>query len=263
MPTSIEQEVTLKGSGTQARVADLQSRLAVMVAHPWGPLGGNLHNPVVVAAVLYFQRLGITTIRFDFCGSQIGRGYRQVEQVEQIAASLLAGDFSKDPMHTSGGTSQRPTHLLLVGYSYGALITASATANIPACIGSVSMAPPFGVQHWLLMFHSNYHLQQAVKRENLPRLCVIGNQDNFTSEKLFLEIVQTKFPDATTGALVKGADHFFAHREKDLCDVVGEWLLTVFPQCQGDLRRLRDVEFGLDTAGESAVGATDAVQERR
>jgi len=241
MPTLVETKFRLPMSGTAAVVADLQSRLAVVVSHPWGPLGGNLHNPVVVAAVLFFQRLEITTVRFDFCGGQIGRGSRQVQQVEEVCESLLAGKFSKDQ-------ALRPTHILLTGYSYGALITASATANIPACVGCVSIAPPFGVQHWLLMFQANYHLEQATKRKSLPRLLVIGDNDNFSSESLFKNIVETRFPpETTTGAVVKGADHFFAHREKDVMDVIGEWLLTAFPQCQGDLRRLKDIQFGLET----------------
>jgi alpha/beta superfamily hydrolase len=244
MPTKMEKSFRLTVSATSALVADRQSRLAVVVSHPWGPLGGNLHNPVVVAAVLYFQRLGITTVRFDFCGSQIGRGYRQVQQVEEVVESLLKGDFSKDKALV-------PTHILLAGYSYGALIIASASASIPACVGCVLIAPPFGVQHWLLMFHSNYHLEQATKRKSLPRLCILGDHDNFTSESQFLDIVETRFPAETTvGAVVKDADHFFARREKDVMDVIGEWLLSTFPQCQGDLRKLRDLEFGLVTDTE-------------
>jgi alpha/beta superfamily hydrolase len=242
----MEKSFRLAVSGTNAVVADRQSRLAVIVSHPWGPLGGNLHNPVVVAAVLYFQRLEITTVRFDFCGSQIGRGYRQVQQVEEVADSLLKGDFS-------GDKALVPTHILLAGYSYGALITASASASIPACVGCVLIAPPFGVQHWLLMFHSNYHLEQAAKRKSLPRLCILGDHDNFTSESQFLDIVETRFPAETTvGAVVKDADHFFNRRAKDVMDVIGEWLLSTFPQCRGDLRKLRDLEFGLATGTEKS-----------
>jgi alpha/beta superfamily hydrolase len=248
MPTSAEKEFRLKVSETKALVADLESRVAVIVAHPWGPLGGNLHNPLVVAAVLYFQRLGITTVRFDFCGSGISRGYREVQQVQEVADSLLKGDFSKNK-------TLAPTHILLAGYSYGSLITASASASIPACVGCISIAPPFGVQHWLLMFNSDYHIEQATKRQSLPRLCIIGDNDNFTSESLFSDIVETRFPaETTTGAVVKGADHFFARREKDVMDVIGEWLLCTFPQCRGDLRKLRKLGFGLVADAEQSGG---------
>jgi len=236
MPSPVEKAVTLQPSGCDALVADCQSRLAVILTHPWGPLGGNMHNNVVSAAALYFQRLNITTIRFDFCGMQLGRGHAQVQQVQDVAAQLLVGEFS------SVDSSQRPTHILLVGYSYGALISSSASANIPECIGVVSIAPPFAVQHWLLMFNSDHHLKQAAIRENLPRLFLIGSEDDFTSEARFKAVLEERFPN-DTGAMLKDANHFFARREKDVMDVIGEWLLKTFQQCQGDLRSLRAVDF--------------------
>ena len=77
MPSRDERPVTLPESGSPANLADFGSSLAVIVTHPWGPLGGNMNNNVVLALVFWFQRLRITTLRFDFCGSQIGRGHQQ------------------------------------------------------------------------------------------------------------------------------------------------------------------------------------------
>lgn len=239
MPSPVERAVTLQPSGCDALVADCQSRLAVILTHPWGPLGGNLHNNVVSAAALYFQRLQITTVRFDFCGSQLGRGHAQVRQVQDVAAQLLAGEFSSS---SAAAQEQKPTHILLVGYSYGALISSSASASIPECVGVVSIAPPFAVQHWLLLFNADHHLKQAAVRENLPRLFLMGSEDNFTSEACFKDVIEERFPN-DTGAMLKDANHFFARREKDVMDVIGEWLLKTFPRCQGDLRSLRAVEF--------------------
>lgn len=240
MPSRYEKKVRLSSGSSDALVADRQSRLAVIVTHPWGLLGGNMHNNVVTAAVLYFQSLGITTVRFDFCGSGVGRGYAQVEQVQEVAQGLLTGKFIVGEV--------RPLQILLVGYSYGSLITGSASADIPETIGIVSIAPPFAVQHWLLMFNSSYHLKRASEREDLPRLLVLGSEDNFTTEKAFKDIVENRFPpESTTGAVIKGADHFFGHRERDLMDVIGQWLLSTFPQCQGDLKKLRNIEFGIES----------------
>jgi len=80
MPSRLEEEIRLGrdesvSHPTTAFVADTGSKLAVVVTHPWGVLGGDCHNNVVVAATLFFQKLGITTVRFDFCGTQLGRGY--------------------------------------------------------------------------------------------------------------------------------------------------------------------------------------------
>jgi len=244
MPFRGEQTVTVAGAAAaEALVADHASRLAVILTHPWGPLGGNLHNNVVAAAALYFQNLQITTLRFNFSSNSLSRGHAQVQQVQDIAAQLLAGEFVRTSNNSSSNNNgTKPTHILLVGYSYGSLISLSASANIPQCVGVVSIAPPFGVQHWLLLFNANFHLQQAAAREDLPRLFLIGTRDNFTSEARFKTVLEERFPN-DTGAVLKDADHFFARREKDVMDVIGEWLLKTFPSCEGDLRALRDVEF--------------------
>ena len=238
MPSQVERTVVVPESNFHAQVADLNSRVAVIVTHPWGPLGGNMHNNVVVATVLYFQNLGITTLRFDFQGSQIGRGYSQVTQVQEAAQFLLDGKHLLDQP-----SSSPPSYILLVGYSYGSLITASASASIPNCIGYISIAPPISVQHWLLCFNGTYHMDRARQRTRLPRLFVIGSRDNFTSEEKFLETVASLPKDTTTGAVLKGADHFFRRREKDLMSVVGQWLVSTYPACGGDASKLKDIEF--------------------
>lgn len=239
MPSRDEKTVTLPVSGSKAQLADFKSPLAVIVTHPWGPFGGNMNNNVVLGVVFWFQRLKVTTLRFDFCGSQIGRGHRQgefvnskqskydpfchnltpllklVEQVKEAAEFLLQGRHGDH-------REEAPTRLLLVGYSYGSLISASASASIPQVIGVASIAPPLGVRHWLYLFNGNYHLEQARKRPSMPQLLIIGDEDNFTSEDDFMDVVQQMHQETTTGAVLKGADHFFRGREKDLMDILGE-----------------------------------------
>jgi hypothetical protein len=57
-------------------------------------------------------------------------------------------------------------------------------------------------------------------------------------------MLEEDFPQpSTTGAILKNADHFFDRREKDLMAIVGQWLVTAFPACRGDLRRFGFVEF--------------------
>jgi len=198
-----------------------------------------MHNNVVVAAILYFQTLRITTLRFDFVGSQIGRGYSQVSQVQEAAQFLLDGKHLQD----SCSGNKPPSYILLVGYSYGSLITASASATIPKCIGYISVAPPVSVQHWLLCFNGNYHSTQAHKRTALPRLLILGSRDNFTTEQAFRDLVASFDKDTTTGAVLKGADHFFRHREKDLMSIIGQWLVNTYTACNGDPTKLAKLEF--------------------
>lgn len=233
-----EQPFVLPGSGCKALVADCQSNLCVVVTHPWGPLGGSSHNNVVVAICCWFQRLNITTMRFDFAGSQIGRGDAQVGQICEAVNFLLTGQhwLSSKPSSSTAGTSaaasghhqrhELPSYVLLVGYSYGSILSGSASANIPRCIGVAMISPPLAVRHWLYMFAGNRHLEACRKRA-LPLLMMIGSKDNFTSEEAFMEVVHTMPQQTTTGAVLKDADHFFRGREKDLMDVLGMFFVTV------------------------------------
>ena len=252
MRTKNERQTILPVSGARARIADMNSDLAVIITHPWGPLGGNMHNNVVLSAAMFFQALGVTTLRMDFATSQISRGYKEVDQVTEAANFVLSGQHhngngtgsrsdNDDGGHTSAKTDQRrkPTSILLVGYSYGSLIAGSASANIPACIGSVSIAPPVDFKNWLLLFNAGHHVRQAQKRTTLPRLFVIGTEDNFSSQKSFRTFVDGFPENSTSAALIKHSDHFFNGSEKDLMNVVGQWLLTTYEDVlDGELKRL-------------------------
>ena len=223
-----EHRFKLPQSGSSSRIADCNSDLAVIVTHPWGPLGGNMNNNVVLAIAVWFQRLGITTMRFNFSGSQIGRGDYQVDNVREAANFLLSGQHlngkqgsSKSKAPDEAEEKKPPKFILLVGYSYGSIISGSASATIPECIATVMISPPLAVRHWLYMFNGGFHLDQA-RRAKLPLLMMMGNEDNFTNEDAFMDIVNTMPQNTTTGAILKHCDHFFRGREKDLMDIIGK-----------------------------------------
>jgi uncharacterized protein len=222
-------------------LADYGSDVAVMITHPWGLLGGNKYNNVVVAAALFFQSLHMTTLRFDFTGNDIGFGTRQVRQLEQMAMAVVEQTAA--------------TKILLVGYSYGSIIAASC-CTIPGLIGLIAIAPPFGVAHWLFCFHSEYHLRQAQQHQpDLPRLFVIGDADTFTDVATF-ETTLRKWYAGASSVVLKGVDHFFRRKEKELMDVIGAWLLNAFPHCQGELKKLAMYEQSIQcSAGEASRGS--------
>lgn len=223
-----EQEIQLPNSKAPGLFSQQESNLAVVLTHPWGPLGGNLHNNVVVNGARYFQKLGISTLRFDFVGWQLSWGNYQAQQVEEAAKFLMDNSSA--------------TKILLVGYSYGSLLAASASANIPECVGVVSIAPPWAVKHWLLLFHSNHHVGQAASREDLPKLFLIGDHDNFTTLQVFEKTLEQFPTDSTTSKVLANSDHFFRRREPEVFQMIGEWLLQIFPKCEGDLKKLATSE---------------------
>eukprot|EP00521_Asterionellopsis_glacialis_P013339 CAMPEP_0195306222 /NCGR_PEP_ID=MMETSP0707-20130614/37077_1 /TAXON_ID=33640 /ORGANISM="Asterionellopsis glacialis, Strain CCMP134" /LENGTH=339 /DNA_ID=CAMNT_0040370433 /DNA_START=254 /DNA_END=1273 /DNA_ORIENTATION=+ len=267
MPSKLERPHTLPKSGAPCLVANLNSKVAVIVTHPWGPLGGNMQNNVVSATVLYFQQLGVTTLRMNFVGSQVSRGHYQVSQVEEAANYLVNGCHQSQSQSKTSNNNNHPPQpqpqpsrrgspppppecILLVGYSYGSLIAASASANIPQCVGCVSIAPPFGVKHWLLLFNSTFHLQQSQRKPWLPKLLISGSQDNFTSESTFQSTIESfsqhhpTISTTTTGAILKDADHFFHRREAELMKVIGLWLMNVYgASLEGGLGRLKTADL--------------------
>jgi hypothetical protein len=207
----MEEHIQLPDSGSLARVAYFEiSSLAVVVTHPWGVIGGNMHNNVVQAVCKYFQSLEITTLRFDFCGSQIGPGHTQVRQVSEAANFLLNQE----------DTSIK--RILLVGYSYGSVIAGAATASIPECVGMIWIAPPLGYLWALYTFAGNGHLEKARQRSTMPQLMIMGSHDNFTSKQTFLKFVKTMQKNFTTANIMNDADHFYRHRESEMLQLIGK-----------------------------------------
>lgn len=69
-----EEDVTIEGSGgvrLAAKVCNRRSPIAVVLAHPYGPLGGNMYNNVVVKVTQSLAREGFTTLRFNARGGTL------------------------------------------------------------------------------------------------------------------------------------------------------------------------------------------------
>merc|ERR1719273_1387343 len=103
MKSSAEVQYEVGQYRSTALVADYGSEVAVLLTHPWGPLGGDMHNNVVARLALYFQKLQVTTMRLNFSGSQFGRGAREVEEVVDAANFLLRGRHQKAGNHQPEG----------------------------------------------------------------------------------------------------------------------------------------------------------------
>lgn len=219
------------------------SEIGVIVLHPWGAMGGNLHNNVVFHVTKSFlssSSLNTTqnysTLRINLPGSQIGRGMTEVDCVVTAANYLLKGDegeeisFQSEKNNKQTRSISRPKKILLIGYSYGSLIAGSASALIPECLGVVYIGSPFSVQTFLLCFNSTHHLNQSCKRKDIPRLFLHGTLDNFTSVKnlqyyikhYFTSDAQNEKTDVTV-KILDGLDHFFFGNEILLVRSINEW----------------------------------------
>lgn len=253
--------------------------LGVIVTHPWALLGGSMENNIVVAICAYFQQFHITTLRFNFAGPSIGTGYPQVAQIQEAANVLLQGTFrqSTATATTEGeeeagtvaadddGGAKRIHRILLIGYSYGSILCASASSRITACIGCIWIAPPFGVRHLLYLWSGNAHITDAITQtkvnttqhnaktehaattdlsseaeedttDAIPQLLILGDHDNFTSVITFRDIVATMDDTTTTGIVLGNTDHFFRNKEHSILTAIGDWIVDEFSNCSdGDV----------------------------
>ncbi|KAJ1548107.1 hypothetical protein HK405_004201 [Cladochytrium tenue] len=75
-------------SSATAFSAETRSSTCVVVAHPYGPLGGNLHNNVVSACCQLFVSMGFITARFNFRGVGTRDNFTSLRTFEDLVAAL-------------------------------------------------------------------------------------------------------------------------------------------------------------------------------
>jgi alpha/beta superfamily hydrolase len=109
--------------------------LAAVVLHPHPQYGGDMGNPVVLAACGALRELGATTLRFNFRGT--GRSEGTYDSGRGEADDARAACASVRDLRPAA-------RLLLVGYSFGAAIAANVASDVrPAALALIS--PPVGM----------------------------------------------------------------------------------------------------------------------
>lgn len=200
-----------------ARLALQRSNVAVICAHPWGPLGGSMHDITVMHTLRTFAEAGLTTLRFNF-RSGIGRGNQSADDVFFMARYLLD---ELPPL-------ERPTQLIICGYSYGSIPAAAAVMEISETIGFVMIAPPLDYAAPLYLFNHDALITRCCDETanvGKPRLLLIGDRDNFCSMESF-EALASRMPGPKTVRVVAGLDHFQIYTS--VPQQVRQWALSAF-----------------------------------
>ena len=143
------------------------TRLGVVVCHPFGPLGGSMYDPHVLAIVKSLRH--VTTLRLNF-RTGLDCGYSASNDVKAACKYLLHSIESP------------PERLLLVGYSYGALVVADAAPSIAECGAFALIAPPLGIT--FPMFGPRQPQETAAACPK-PKLALMGTHDQFCSASRF------------------------------------------------------------------------------
>ena len=159
----------------------------VVITHPHPQYGGDMHNPVVAAIAAAYQKIGFTTLRFNFRG--VGQSAGHFDQ------GIGEQDDVRDAVSFLCGRELEAIHLS--GYSFGAWVNAMALQGGLAVQGMTMVAPPVAF----------IDFGEGIR---LPMLSAVvaGGRDEIAPPGLIQPLMDQWNPD-TRIDIIDGADHFF------------------------------------------------------
>ncbi|KAF0352005.1 alpha/beta-hydrolase [Gigaspora margarita] len=213
---------------------------AVIISHPYGPLGGNFYNNVVVTVEQYFQDKGYLTIAFNFRGSGKSKGRTSWSGEPECEDYKTMLEFlSKSGKIGENTILQIPkvSDVTIIGYSYGSLIASSVASSSPQFTFPTSyilINYPLSVTWFLTFFRSSTYLNylQTLLVSTSRVLFIYGDSDQFTGVGKYRQWV--KINKAAENPLwtikeLKGTDHFYTWQsmEDKLIEALDEWIDNV------------------------------------
>lgn len=176
------------------------------VCHPHPAYGGDRHHPVVDAVFRSLSQTGVATIRFDF--RRAGTDTDGTAEVADLRAAV-----------TELRRRRPGLPVILVGYSFGAVVCLHAAASPTSALGPdvelrgvVAIAPPLTMA--------------AGVEPSVPTLLLVPEHDQFCPPAPAAEH-SDRWPDRTL-LPVAMADHFLAGRAGTVAErtqaVVRDWL---------------------------------------
>ncbi|CAK9098884.1 unnamed protein product [Durusdinium trenchii] len=219
--------IPVAGTTIEAQIhISLQSPIAVIATHPWGPLGGSMADPHPRTVCHTFGNAGCSTVRFNF-RSGIGSGSGSVEDVKAVARWLTR------PREEAGGRIVA-SKILIVGYSYGSIIGAAAAAEIPEAFGYAMIGPPLDYGWALYMFNAANLRAKAASSAGKPKLLLVGTNDQFCSMQSFKGFADS-VPGPKEMQVLNGSDHF--NLFQSLPQALAEWVQRAFGVNMPDFAR--------------------------
>ncbi|KAG9306316.1 hypothetical protein G9A89_018199 [Geosiphon pyriformis] len=214
----------------------------VIISHPYGPLGGNNHNNVVVALEYFFLKHGYLTIAFNFRGSGRSKGSTSWTGEPENGDYSTMLEFLAHGGKTGGANGELVMQIpfinevVIAGYSYGSLIATSissisSTFSFP--ISFIIISYPASVIWFLTCLRTKRYKSylDALLVSDSPVLFVYGNSDQFTSVAKYQQwIEESGVREKKNWDLreIEDADHFWGtnHMEHELNKVLDEWILN-------------------------------------
>jgi len=205
-----EERVLIPGNGI--RLEGLLSihealpfRGGVIVCHPHPQYGGDMDNPVVVAAIESAAREGFSTLRFNFRGAGGSEGAYADGEGER-------GDVRAALNYLSSRLGGEDSSIHLVGYSFGAWVGVPVAVEDDRVKAIVAIAPPLEMYSFKFLIHCKK-----------PKLIIAGNRDSFCPA-VSLEDLYQQIEEPKSLRMIPGADHFFSFHLQSLLEPLREFL---------------------------------------
>ncbi len=170
----------------------------VVITHPHPLYGGNMHNNVVMVISQTYQKLGYTTLRFNFRGvgsSQGSYGDGIGEQEDVRAAIAYLADLGMKQID-------------LAGYSFGAWVNGHINCARSGIANMVMVSPPVAFIEF-----------DSVSTIDCLKLIVTGSRDDIAPAEMIRQSYREWNAEADF-EVVNGADHFYGGYENRLEDVL-------------------------------------------
>ena len=188
----------------EGRLAEGDHPKGVVITHPHPLYGGDMHNNVVAAVSRTYQKIGCTTLRFNFRGvggsqGNYDDGIGEQEDVRAAVAYLA-----------DSGIRQ----IDLAGYSFGTWINALAVNDGLKIDNMIMVSPPVA----FIDFKSIADLSSL-------KLIVTGDRDDIAPADMVEKIYPTWSP-AAKFEVISGADHFYGGYTNQLEAVLTHFLAS-------------------------------------
>jgi alpha/beta superfamily hydrolase len=168
----------------------------IVITHPHPLYGGNMHNNVVTVISQTYQKLGYTTLRFNFrgVGNSQGAYADGIGEREDVSAAIgYLADL---------GLKQ----IDLAGYSFGAWVNAHLNCANSGIANMIMVSPPVAFIEF-----------DSVSTIDCLKLIITGSRDDIAPAELIRRSYH-RWNAAAHFEVIEGADHFYGGYEDRLAE---------------------------------------------
>lgn len=197
----------------EAEVArgDKNSKISLILTHPYSWLGGSMHNNVTHAVFQKLKSKVNTIVMFNFRGVGESSGWSTITGWNERNDVLSVCKYIK--------TLDNPgSDIYIIGYSAGSAIACGVVDELDDIKGYCAIGYPYG---WTTSIVFSSHYSKAVSKKS--KLFVIGDYDQFTSVSTLKGFYDTLEGEKEMEVL-EGADHFFFGDESRVSNAIAKWI---------------------------------------